>query len=86
MDPDRPYRSEPSRADRVGATARGVILEMRGTMLVVTVMPTGAPPYRARMSVFPHQLAGLRVGSHVELLVGDDPSEIRLADDPTPAA
>ena len=85
-EPDHPPPSGPPRAERVSATARGVIVEMRGTMLVVTVMPTGAPAYRARISVFPHQLVGLRVGSHVELIIGDDPSEIRLAPGAPPAA
>ena len=84
-EPDPPYRSEPPRAPRGGVTTRGMIVEIRGTILLVTVMPAGAPPYRARVSVFPHQLTGIHVGSYVELIVGNDPSDIRLAQDSSPA-
>jgi hypothetical protein len=64
-----------------------VVLEIRAASIVVTVIPNGSPPYRARVPV-PAGGCGpdVRVGSHVELVVGNAPDEVRLAEEPPPAA
>jgi hypothetical protein len=63
----------------MATTARGIILDIRPSALVVTVMPPDAPPYRARV-VIPvgADATTWRVGSHVELRIGDDPADVRL--------
>ena len=86
-EPHPPDHSEPSRTVRGETTTRGVILEIRNAALILTVMPADGPPYRARIAISLADLRpDIRVGSYVELIIGADPSDIRLADDPPPAA
>lgn len=77
----------PDSTDARDPAVRGVVLEIRETTLVVTVMPAGAPPYRARVP-WPLGTSSdeVRVGSHVELVVGSDPADVHLAHDPPPSA
>lgn len=59
--------------------ARGIILDIRPTALVVTVMPPDAAPYRARVIIpLGADATTWRVGSHVALSIGDDPGDVRL--------
>lgn len=63
----------------MATTARGIILDIRPTALVVTVMPRDAAPYRARVLIpLGADATTWRIGSHVELTIGDDPGDVRL--------
>jgi hypothetical protein len=64
-----------------------VVLEVRDSSILVTVMPIDAPPYRARVPVpADGRRSDVRIGSHLELVVGAEPGEVRLAEQPPPAA
>lgn len=82
-EPSTPDGDRAERAQRGGVGARGVVLAVGDEFLLVTVMPVGAAPYRARVGLDPSDhAADLRVGAHVQLVVGDEPTELRLASNP----